>query len=132
MDNEQMSQDGKVYPEKKYKTLVYTPGKNGTYIAMISEGGEPENIAHRQARDAINESAENIKKRVIAGELSPIAYYMAKYQYSLRRLANLTGLTKKDIRKHIKPADFAKIDSKTLEIYAQAFKTPAEQILKPF
>ena len=132
MDNEQVCQDKNGYPNKNFKTVVYALDKDGNYTTVASEGWEPENLAHKQAWDAINESVENTKRRVIAGELSPIAYYIEKYQYSLKRLAHLTGLSKRTIRKHFSPKTFAKIDSKTLEIYSLAFQVPVEQILKPF
>lgn len=132
MDKEQVPQDKNSYLDKNFKTVVYALDENGSYTKVPSIGWEPENFAQKQAWDSINEDIEKTKNRVIAGELSPIAYYTEKYQFSLRRLANLTGLSKRTIRKHFNPKVFAKTDHKTLEIYSQAFKVTVEQILKPF
>jgi len=132
MEKEQVPQDKNNYLDKNFKTVVYALDKDGKYTAVDSAGWEPENYAQKQAWDAINENIEQTKSRVIAGKLSPIAYFIEKDQYSLRRLAHLTGLTKRTIRKHRNPKNFAKIDHSSLEIYAKAFKVPVEQILKPF
>lgn len=132
MEKEQVPQDKNNYLDKNFKTVVYALDKDGKYTTVDSAGWEPENYAQKQAWDAINENIEQTKSRVIAGKLSPIAYFIEKDQYSLRRLAHLTGLTKRTIRKHMKPKNFAKIDHGALEIYAKAFKVPVEQILKPF
>jgi hypothetical protein len=132
MDKEQVPQDKNYDNDKNFKTVIYALDKDGNYTTVASDGWEPENLAQKQAWDAINEAIENIKIRVIAGELSPIAYYIEKNQYSFRRLAHLTGLSKRNIRKHLSPKAFAKIDSKTIGIYSQAFKVPVEQILQPF
>lgn len=132
MDKDQVPQDKNPYPNKNFKTVIYALDHEGKYTRVPSLGWEPEHFAQKQAWDSIEENAEETKNRVLAGELSPIAYYTEKYQYSLRRLSNLTGLSKRTIRKHFKSEVFAKTDSMTLELYAQAFKVTVEQILKPF
>jgi len=132
MEKEHVPQDKNNYLEKNFSNVVYALDENGSYTSVPSVGWEPENFAQKQAWDLINENAEKIKERVIAGELSPIAYFIEKYQFSLRRLSHLTGFRKCKIKRHIKPKVFAKIDEKTLEKYSQAFKVPIAQILKPF
>jgi len=132
MEKEQVPQDKNNYLDKNFNTVVYALDKDGKYTAVDSAGWEPENFAQKQAWDAINENIERTKNRVIRGELSPLAYYIEKDQYSLRRLAHLTGISKRSIRKHMKPKNFAKMDNNVLEIYSKAFKVPVEQILKPF
>lgn len=132
MEKEQVPQDKNSYLEKNFKTVVYAIDQDGSYTKVPTIGWEPENFAQKQAWDSIEEDVEKTKKRVLAGELSPIAYYTEKYQYSLRRLSNLTGLSKRTIRKHFSPKVFAKTDPETLELYAQAFKVTVEQILNPF
>lgn len=132
MDKEQVPQDKNPYLDKNFKTVVYAIDEDGSYTKVPSIGWEPENFAQKQAWDSVAEDVEQTKNRVMAGNLSPIAYYTEKFQFSIRRLANLTGFSKREIKKHFSPKVFAKIDNKSLEIYSQVFKVPVEQILNPF
>lgn len=132
MNKDQVTQDKNKFLNNNFKSIVYALDKDGNYTKVASMGWEPENLALKQAWDSINEDIEKAKNRVIAGELSPIAYYMAKFQYKVKRLANLAGLPKRKVRRHLNHREFAKIDQKSLEIYANVFQITIEQLVKPF
>ena len=114
-----------------YKSVVYTLDKSGNYTRATRLSWEPEDIALGQTWEEINEKAEKIKKGVIAGEVSPIAYYMVKYQFSLRRLSNDTGLAKRKIKKHLSPQAFKALDQETLTVYANIFNITVEHLRNP-
>jgi hypothetical protein len=132
MNKESVPQDKDNYLDKKFKTIVYAIDKDGSYTKVPSIGWEPENIALKQAWDSINELLEQTKNKVIAGELSPIAYYMEKFQFRVKRLANLTGLPKWKVKKHLNPKGFAKINQETLVIYSNVFQISVDELIKPF
>jgi hypothetical protein len=115
-----------------YKSIVYTANKDGVYRKVSRKGWEPANIALGMAWESVNEIIEQTKKKVISGELSPIAFFMEKNQFSIARLSYMTGFSKRKIRKHLHPKAFAKINQETLETYSKAFQTTPEQFIKPF
>jgi hypothetical protein len=114
-----------------YKSVVYTVDEQGRYARTTRFSCEPEDMALELTWEHINENIQQIKNRVIAGELSPLAYYMEKCQFTLRRLSNDTGLAKRKIKKHLSPKAFSTLDRETLLIYADIFKITVEQLLKP-
>jgi hypothetical protein len=132
MDKDLVPQDKNNNHEKNFRSIIYAIDKDGIYNAVPSIGWEPENLAQKQAWDFINETIENTKNQVIEGNLSPIAYFMQKNQFSIKRLSYLTGLSKRKIRKHIRPKTFSSIDQKTLKIYSAIFKVSIETITDSF
>lgn len=132
MDKDQVPQDKNLYPNKNFKTVIYALDHEGKYTRVPSLGWEPEHFAQKQAWDSVAEDIEPLKEKVIAGQLSPIAYFIEKYHFSLRRLSHLTGFSKRQIKKHFKPEVFSALNSTDLEIYARAFQMPVDQIVKPF
>ena len=115
-----------------YRSVIYTVNKEGAYIRDSREGWEPETIALGLAWESINEKIENTQKRVISGELSPLAWFMEKNQFSITRLSDMTGIPKRKIRKHLHPEAFAKINPETAGKYTKAFQITTEIFLKPF
>jgi hypothetical protein len=132
MDKEQVSQDKNKLLNRNFKSIVFALDKDGNYTKVPSIGWEPENLALKQEWDSINERIELAKSNVISGKLSPIAYYMEKYQLRVMRLASLTGFSKRTIRKHLNPKTFAKTDPEILATYAKVFQVTSEQLIQPF
>jgi hypothetical protein len=132
MNKEQVPQDENSLLNHNFKSVVYALDNDGRYTTVPSIGWEPENLALRQTWDSINENIEQIKNKVISGEISPVAYFMAKYQYRVKRLASLTGFPKRKIRKHLNPEAFAKADQESLETYSNVFQITIDQLIKPF
>ena len=88
---------------------------------MPTTGWQPKTDAMLQAWDVIHEKVEQAKQRVLAGELSPVAYYMEKNLMDVKLLSDYAGLPKRKIRKHLKPNNFNKLDNKILARYAETF-----------
>lgn len=112
-----------------YKTVVYAVDDNGEYVRVKTSGWEPEDIAHEQAWEQINERIENTKKRVLKGELSPLAYFMEKSIMTPRRLAAMANLPARKVKRHLKPKHFKKINQKYLDIYAKVFDISIEELI---
>ena len=105
-----------------YKTLVYAVDDNGNYVQKHSVGWEPENIAHSMEWDCINQRIQAVKRKVVAGELSPLAYFMEREMMDPRRLSGLIGRSKWSIKRHLNPLIFNKISEIDKNRYAEFFK----------
>ena len=68
-----------------------------------------------------------IIQQVLEGELSPLAYHIHKNLFSLSVLSAYTGISKRHIKKHLKPEKFNQLDDETLKKYASAFRMTIEE-----
>lgn len=107
--------------EGRFEDVCYAIDENGNYVAVLSKGWNPKTDALLQAWEVIDEKVEQVRKQVLCGELSPIAYYMEKSLMDLKLLSDYTGLPKRKVRKHLKPDRFIKLDDQTLIKYAETF-----------
>ena len=108
--------------------LMYSTNEDGSYTQVNSEGWEVENMATRQAWEAVLEELNEIEAKVKNGELSPIAYYMHKSLMELPILARHMGKWKWQVKRHFKPEVFRKLDNETLSRYARVFNIPVETL----
>lgn len=113
------------------RKLVYATNDDGSYTNVNSEGWEVENMATRQAWDAVEEELKEIIQQVKAGTLSPIAYYMHKCLMELPVLAKYVGKWQWQVKRHFKPAVFASLDNKLLQRYASVFNISVEALRNP-
>ena len=73
---------------------------------------------------------ERIRQQVLSRQLSPIAYHAQKNLFSIKILSSYTGISKRQIKRHLNPKNFSQLDEKTLKIYAAAFKISIEEFDK--
>ena len=111
-----------------FQDICYALDDNGNYVVVPSTGWQPKTDALLQAWDIIHEKIEQVRQRVLSGELSPIAFYMEKNLMDLKLLADYTGLPKRKIRKHLKPDHFNSLDDQTLMRYAETFGISVEML----
>lgn len=121
MEKENVPQHDGNLSKKNLKELVYATDENGNYTTALSTGWEPKAIALSNAIDDIKERAEEARQQVIAGEVSPICYYMERNKMDLTILASYVGLWKWRVKRHFKPNVFAKLSATILQKYADAF-----------
>ena len=114
--------------EGLFEDVCYAVDENGNYTVVPSSGWQPKTDAMLQAWDVIHEKVEQVRQRVLSGELSPIAYYMEKNIMDLKLLADYAGLPKRKVRKHFRPDHFNKLDDKILMLYAEAFGISVEML----
>jgi hypothetical protein len=107
--------------EGLFEDVCYALDDNGNYTVVPSTGWQPKTDAMLQAWDVIHEKVEQVRQRVLSGELSPIAYYMEKNIMNLKLLADYAGLPKRKVRKHLRPDHFNKLDDQILMRYAETF-----------
>jgi len=107
--------------EGLYEDICYALDENGNYTVVPTTGWQPKTDAMLQAWDVIHEKVEQAKQRVLAGELSPVAYYMEKNLMDVKLLSDYAGLPKRKVKKHLKPDHFNKLDDQILIRYAETF-----------
>lgn len=121
MKAKEVPQDDANMLQGKFKEPVYSVDENGNYTTVPSVGWDPKNAVMQQAWDNINEKVEEVRQKVLAGELSPIAYYMEKKIMDVGLLAKYVGKWKWTVKKHLKQKHFIKINEELLEKYADVF-----------
>lgn len=125
LENE-VPQDKELFGDQR--EVSYAVDENGQYVLAQSVGWEPANIANIQAWEVIREEITAVLTKVRAGELSPLAYYMARYQMDAKLLSGYAGLFCWQVRRHLKPGPFNKLKPEILARYAAIFKTSAENL----
>ncbi len=113
------------------RKLVYATKDDGSYTNVNSDGWEVENMATRQAWDAVEEELKEVVQQVKAGQSSPVAYYMHKCLMELPILAKYVGKWQWQVKRHFKPTIFASLDAKMLERYASVFNISVEELRNP-
>lgn len=128
MKKDEVPQDGENMHHGTFKQLFYAVDDTGKYTTATSVGWEPENIAMSQAWEEINEKVEQTRKDVLAGKLSPIAYYMEKTLLTLPQLASYVNKWQWQVKRHMQPSVFNNLSEELLQRYASTFNITVEQL----
>lgn len=125
----EVPQDPKNFKQaEKMRKLMYAVDNDGKYMGVNSAGWEAENAATRQAWDAVDEELAATEAAVRAGTLSPIAYFMQKNLMDLSLLARYVGKWKWQVRRHMKPDVFKKLNPSLLSAYAGVFNISIDEL----
>lgn len=130
MKKEQVPQDScKSYDG--HKKLIYAVDDNGHYQGVKSSGWEVEGFATQMAVQELEEQLNIMKNSFLAGEVSPIAYYLPLYRFDLMSLAHATGFFQWQIKRHMKTEIFSKLSTKKLNIYCEVFNISLKDLMQP-
>ena len=121
MKKDEVPQDKGNLSKSNMKELVYATDENGSYTTALSTGWEPKTIALSNSIDEINERIATAKEQVKSGEVSPIVYFMELSKMDIGVLSSYVGIWKWRVKRHFKPAVFAKLNDKILQKYAETF-----------
>ncbi|MDR2972774.1 MAG: hypothetical protein LBU83_12760 [Bacteroidales bacterium] len=86
--------------------------------------------ACRMTMNEQSHELEEIRQKVMNGELSNIAFYACKNLLSTGLLSSYTEIPKRHIKRHLKPKFFNQLDEETLKKYATAFGISVEDLKK--
>jgi hypothetical protein len=128
MKKAEVPQDNEGLLDGKLREVCYAVDESGNYVTVLSTGWTPKNAALKQAWAEVNEKVEEVKRKVLEGKVSPVAYYMEKNIMNLKLLSQYTGIPKWRIRRHLKPKVFSKLDNETLAKYAKTFEIPVASL----
>lgn len=128
MKKSEVPQDnGRVF-EKGSRELYYAVDENGEYTTQLSTGWDAKTAVQDHTMSALQERIDKAKADVHNGIVSPIVYYMELRRMDWQLVADYTGLWKWRVKRHAKPAVFAKLPARTLAKYAQAFEISVEEL----
>ena len=88
-------------------------------------------IIIKQGWDALEERIDEIREKVMAGKLSPLAYYMGRSQMEVLMLSQYSGIRKWRVKRHLLPKGFGKLSAADLHKYSLALDVTTEQLTKP-
>lgn len=111
-----------------HRKAVYARDTAGKMVLVPCRGWEVEEIVTVQAVDSFHAQAEAARIRVAAGQSAALEYWMYARRMDVEMLAQISGLWQWRIRRHLRPAVFARLSMKVLARYAEALGLPAEQI----
>ena len=130
MKKEEVPQDLRFFEGTVIRDIAYAIDENGNYTSVISDGWEVKNAALDLTWNEINEKCEKLRKEVLAGKQSPLAYHMEKNFMPLNLLSTYTGFPKRVIKKHFKPEKFNNLEQETLQKYADVLRISVDEIKK--
>jgi hypothetical protein len=128
MRRKDVPQDRGLFGE--WKEVSYAVDDDGRYVLVTSTGWEPANIANHLAWESIDAEVGAVLAKVRAGELSPLAYHMARHQMDPGLLAGYTGLFRWQVRRHMKPAAFRRISPSLADRYAAIFRITTGELME--
>jgi len=128
MREEDVPQDDSFYGG--HLRACYAVDQNGKYVLATSRGWEVERIATAQALADLEEKVETVRRDVIAGRLSSLAYHMAARQMTPWLLARNAGTWTWRVRRHLKPRAFSRLSRKALLRYAECLSLPMEALVE--
>ncbi|QRR03972.1 hypothetical protein [Dyadobacter sandarakinus] len=110
------------------REVCYVKNGDGKYETALSVGWDIKKQALDSAWDEVNQRVEDARQAVLAGEKSPIHYFMELRLMDIPVLAGYTGFFPFFIKRHLKPAVFASLSERKLEKYARAFDIPVSEL----
>ena len=111
-----------------HQRACYALDDRGRYVVVGSTGWEVEKVVNAQAVDEVRRVIDDASERVLRGELSTLAYHMARCQMDVALLAANTGIWRLRIRRHLKPVVFAALKPALIARYAEALGMTAEAL----
>ena len=117
---------------KVTKELTYAVDESGKYTTELSAGWEVKANALDVAWDDVQKRIADAKEKVIRKEASPLLYYMELKLMDITIVASYTGFWKWQVKRHMKPGAFNKLNDKKIQRYAALFEISPEELKNPF
>jgi len=110
------------------RKAVYAVADDGKVRLVASRGWEVEEIVTRQAVRDLERLAREARERALAGLTSPLEVHMYRARMDLALLSQTTGLWRWRIRRHFRPALFARLSPALRQRYADALGLSLEAL----
>lgn len=128
MKKKDVPQDNEGLLQDKFREPCYAVDDDGNYVTVPSTGWAPKNAALKQAWEEVNENVDAARQDVLEGKQSMLAWHMEKNIMTIKLLSQYTGIPRRKIRKHLKPAIFVELPQKILQAYADVFNITIEEL----
>lgn len=103
-----------------HRKALYARDAHGRMVIAPSRGWEAEEIVTRHAVDALHAQAQAARERVDAGLASPLEFWMYERRMDVALLSQTSGFWQWRVRRHLRPAHFARLSAGQLARYADA------------
>lgn len=110
------------------REVCYVKNEEGKYETDLSIGWEAKKDALDQTWLNIESRIDEARVKVIEGKSSPVLYFMELRLMDFSVLGGYTGFWKWQIKRHLKPAVFAKLSDQKLKRYADAFEIDVDKL----
>lgn len=110
------------------KKVIYATNQEGELVLEQSAGWEPETVVLKQAVGEVNRLAQQALQRVHAGISSPLDYHMYAQRMDIPMLAHAAGHYQWTVKRHCKPAPFARLSEAKLANYAHTLGISVETL----
>ncbi|MGZ3884580.1 MAG: hypothetical protein ACXVPQ_12015 [Bacteroidia bacterium] len=127
MKKEQLPQDPSALSNIT-REVCYVKDENGKYTTGLSTGWDVKKEALDNAWEDIHQRVKDAALAVKSGEKSPVFYFMEKNLMDVGLLAGYTGFWKFSVKRHMKPAVFARLSENKLNRYAIAFDISIDEL----
>jgi hypothetical protein len=107
----------------------YALDDNGKYVMVPSKGWVVDEMINRMAYDEYKAKEEETRKAVLAGQKSPLAYYMELRQMTPEILGKTAGIAAFRVKRHLRPEIFVRLKPSVLEAYAKALAITTEDLI---
>ena len=128
MREEEVPQDPSFY--KGHRRVCYALNKDSRYVVAESAGWEVERVVTEQALLDLEAQVEDTRRKVLAGELAPLAYHLATHQFTPKLCAQHVGMAAWRVKRHLRPAVFARLSTKVLQRYAHCLDLALEDLAR--
>jgi len=114
--------------EGKIRDVCYALNDEGRYTSALSMGWDPKNEAIKMAWEEIFEQANEIRKEIIKGKLSPVAFYMKLNAMDISILSGYSGIPVRKVKKHLQMKHFLRLKPGEKEKYAGSFNISVSEL----
>jgi hypothetical protein len=128
MDKLNQSLDGDI--TDGLKIISYVANTSGSQELVQSSMWHPVGVVNHQAWQEIEKQIEASKKRVAAGRVSCLHYYMTANQMDAGLLANYTRQLRWLVRLHMIPFFFCRLSPDTLKKYGKIFNVSPDDLIQ--
>ena len=111
-----------------HQRACYATDEQGRYVVVGSIGWGIEKIVNGQANDEVREQIAATLARVRRGEVSLLAYHIARRQMGVGLLAAYSGFSRLRVHWHLRPKVFTRLPENILQRYATALQVPVADL----
>jgi hypothetical protein len=114
--------------ERGTKRLNVAVDDKGNYVMVQSVGWSPVNSAFSVYWEFTQKNLEDMRKKALRGEASPLEYHMLAKLMNEKFLAAYAGFYTWQTKRHLKPGVFRTLKPRIVERYARALNMTVEQL----
>jgi hypothetical protein len=111
-----------------HRKALYAKDADGKMVIVPSRGSEADETVTMQAVDRMNALAADARTRALAGQTSPLEYWMYARRMDVVLLSQISGIWQWRIRRHFQPKHFLCLSPRLLASYADALGLPLAQL----